>query len=161
MNKPVNPIPEGHHTLTPHLIIKGAADAIAFYKKAFGAKEIRRVTAPDGKTLMHAELQIGDSRLFLMDEFLEMQCKGPLTLGGTAVTVHMFVEDVDKVFNQAVSAGAKSQMAVQDMFWGDRYGVLADPFGHAWSIATHKEDLTPDQLAERAKGAFAKGGCGQ
>lgn len=162
MSNKVKPIPEGTPTLTPHLIVKGATEAIEFYKKAFGAEEVRRVAGPDGKSLMHAELKVGTSRLYLVDEFPQMGCKGPLSLGGTPITVHMFVEDVDAVFNRAVAAGAQVRMPPADMFWGDRYGQLADPFGHSWSIATHKEDLTPEQLSERARIAFSgPGGCGQ
>jgi PhnB protein len=154
----IKAVPDGYHTLTPHLVVKGASQAIEFYKKAFGAEEIGRAPGPDGKSLMHAELKIGDSRLFLVDEFPEMDCRGPQTIGGTPVTIHMYVEDVDAAFNKAVAAGAQVRMPLADMFWGDRYGVLADPFGHAWSLATHKEDLTPEEIATRAKAAFS--GCG-
>ena len=160
----VKAVPDGYHTLTPHLVVKGASEAIEFYKKAFGAEEIGRVPGPDGKTLMHAELKIGDSRLFLVDEWLffvdefpEMQCRGPQSVGGTPVTIHMYVEDVDAAFKRAVAAGAQVRMPLEDMFWGDRYGVLADPFGHAWSLATHKEDLKPEEIAARAQRAFS--GC--
>jgi PhnB protein len=150
-------IPEGFHTLTPHLIVKGASQAIEFYKKAFGAEEITRVPGPDGKSLIHAELKIGDSRLLLVDEFPQMGCLGPQDIGGTPVTIHVFVEDVDTVFNQAVGAGAQVSMPLADMFWGDRYGQITDPFGHKWSLATHKEDLTPEQVSKRAQATF--GGC--
>jgi PhnB protein len=153
----IKAIPDGYHTLTPHLVVKGASQAIEFYKKAFGAEELGRMPGPDGKSLMHAELQIGDSRLFLVDEFPEMDCRGPQTIGGTPVTIHIYVEDVDTAFSKAVAAGAQVRMPLADMFWGDRYGVLADPFGHAWSLATHKEDLTPEEIATRAQGAFS--GC--
>ncbi len=159
MKTQVKAVPEGYHTLTPHLVVKGAVDAIAFYKKAFGAEEIRRMMGPDGKSIMHAELKIGDSRLFLVDEFPQMKCLGPQSIGGTPVTIHVYVEDVDVAFKKAVDAGAQVTMPVADMFWGDRYGVLTDPFGHAWSIATHKEDLTPEEIGKRAEGAFS--GCGQ
>ena len=153
----IKAVPDGYHTLTPHLVVKGASQAIEFYKKAFGAEEIGRMPGPDGKSLMHAELQIGDSRLFLVDEFPEMDCRGPQTIGGTPVTIHIYVEDVDTAFSKAVAAGAQVRMPLADMFWGDRYGVLADPFGHAWSLATHKEDLTPEEIATRAQAAFS--GC--
>ena len=157
MKKQVQPIPPGFHTLTPHLVVKDASNAIEFYKKAFGAEEIRRAPAPDGKSLMHAELQIGDSRLMLVDEFPEMDCRGPKSIGGTPVTIHMFVEDVDAAFSNAVAAGAEVKMPLDDMFWGDRYGVLTDPFGHSWSLATHKEDLTPEEIAKRVQEAFGAG----
>jgi PhnB protein len=150
-------VPEGYHTLIPHLVVKGASQAIEFYKKVFGAEEISRLPAPDGKSLMHAAIKIGDSRLFLVDEFLEMGGLGPLSIGGTPVTIHVYVEDVDTVFNQAVAAGAQVRAPLADMFWGDRYGVLTDPFGHSWSLATHKEDLTPEEISKGAQAAF--GGC--
>ena len=154
MKNKTKPIPEGFHTLTPHLVVKGAGKAIDFYKKAFSAEEIRRVPGPDGKSIMHAELKIGNSRLMLVDEFAEMNARGPESIGGTPVTIHMFVEDADTVFNRAVNAGAQVRMPLADMFWGDRYGVLADPFGHLWSIATHKEDLTPEEIRKRMQSSF-------
>jgi PhnB protein len=157
MTNRIKPVPEGFHTLTPHLVVKGASQAIEFYKKAFGAEEITRVPGPDGKSLIHAELKIGDSRLLLVDEFPQMGCLGPQDIGGTPVTIHVFVEDVDTFFNQAVGAGAQVSMPLADMFWGDRYGQITDPFGHKWSLATHKEDLTPEQVSKRAQAAF--GGC--
>ena len=157
MKNQIKAVPDGYHTLTPHLVVKGASQAIEFYKKAFGAEEIGRVPGPDGKSLMHAELKIGDSRLFLVDEFPEMDCRGPQSIGGTPVTIHVYVEDVDAAFSKAVTAGAQVRMPLADMFWGDRYGVLADPFGHAWSLATHKEDLTPEEISERAQAAMS--GC--
>jgi uncharacterized glyoxalase superfamily protein PhnB len=153
MSSRIKPIPSGFHTLTPHLIVKGASKAIEFYKKAFGAEEIGRMPGPDGKSIMHADLKIGDSHVFLADEFPEMDCRAPETVGGTPVTIHMYVEDVDAAFGKAVAAGAHVKMPLSDMFWGDRYGVLADPFGHAWSLATHKEDLTPEEIGKRAKSA--------
>lgn len=129
MKNRIKAVPEGYHTLTPHLVVKGASQAIEFYKKAFGAEEISRVPGPDGKSLMHAEVKIGDSRLFLVDEFPEMGCcRGPHSIGGTPVTIHVYVEDVDTVFNKAVAAGAQVRMPLEDAFWGDRYGKLADPF---------------------------------
>jgi PhnB protein len=155
MTTRINPIPEGHHTLTPHLVVKGASEAIEFYKRAFGAEELARMPGPDGKGIMHAALKIGDSRLFLVDEFPEMGCVGPQALGGSPVTIHIFVEDVDAIFNQAVSAGAEVRMPLMDAFWGDRYGQLIDPFGHKWSLATHKEDLTPEEISKRAEAAFS------
>ena len=153
----IKAVPDGYHTLTPHLVVKGASQAIEFYKKAFDAEEISRVPGPEGESLMHAELKIGDSRLFLVDEFPEMDCRGPQSIGGTPVTIHVYVEDVDAAFSKAVTAGAQVRMPLADMFWGDRYGVLADPFGHAWSLASHKEDLTPEEISERAQAAMS--GC--
>jgi PhnB protein len=152
-------IPEGFHTLTPHLIVKGASQAIEFYKKAFGAEEIVRMPWPDGQSVMHAELKIGDSRLFLADEFPKMGSLGPQGTAGTPIGIHVYVEDVDAAFNSAVAAGAQVRMPVADMFWGDRYGIVVDPFGHRWSFATHKEDLTPEEIGKRAQTAFA--GCAE
>lgn len=157
MNNQVKPIPSGFHTLTPHLVVKDASQAIEFYKKAFGAEELSRAPGPDGKSLMHADLKVGDSHLFLVDEFPEMDCRGPQSIGGTPVTIHMYVEDVDTAFEKALAAGAQVRMPVADMFWGDRYGVLTDPFGHAWSLATHKEDLSEEEIGKRAEAAFS--GC--
>ena len=151
-----HPIPAGHHAITPHLIIKGASEAIDFYKRAFGAKELSRMPfpAPDGQVkLGHAELEIGDSRLFLADE---VPLQGGFGPGATSpVTMHMYVTDVDAAFARAVEAGAKAVMPPADMFWGDRYGKLVDPFGHHWSIAEHLEDLTPEQTKERMDAARA------
>jgi uncharacterized glyoxalase superfamily protein PhnB len=151
----VKPIPEGFHSVTPHLVVKGAAKAIGFYKKAFGAEEVVRMPAPDGERLMHAEIKIGDSFVMLADEFPEMGGgKSPEALGGSPVGLMIYVPDVDATFNQAVAAGAKVKMPPTDMFWGDRYSKVTDPFGHEWAIATHKEDLTPEQMSERAAKAF-------
>ena len=149
----VRKIPEGFHTLTPHLVVRGGAQAIEFYKKAFGAEEVMRMAVPDGTAIGHAELRIGDSIFFLADEF--PQCQSPQTLGGSAVTLHLYVEDCDKVFNRAVAAGAQVRMPPTDMFWGDRYGQVIDPFGHLWAMSTHKEDVAPDEMARRAQAAFA------
>jgi PhnB protein len=154
MKNQVKPIPEGFHTLTPHLVVKGADKAIDFYKKAFGAKEVGRMPGPDGKTIMHADLIIGDSHLMLVDEFPDMGCLGPQSVGGSPVSIHIYVEDVDTFFKQALAAGAQEKMPLTDMFWGDRYGMVADPFGHTWSIATHKEDLTVEEITKRSKAAF-------
>ncbi len=141
------PIPAGMHSLTPHLIVAGAAQAIEFYKQAFLAVEIMRLPGPQGR-LMHAQLRIGDSTLMLVDEMPEHGCVGPKALKGSPVTIHLFVEDVDAVVAQAVAAGAKLAMPVADMFWGDRYGKLEDPFGHHWSVATHVRDLTPEEMIQ-------------
>ncbi len=147
MSKPaVKTIPEGMHSLTPHLVCAGAADAIAFYTKAFNAVEQARLPGPGGK-LMHASLQIGDSTLMLVDEMPDCAgAVGPKTLKGSPVTIHLYVDDVDATVAQAVAAGAKVTMPVDDMFWGDRYGQLEDPFGHRWSVATHKRDVTPEEM---------------
>jgi PhnB protein len=147
MSTSVKPIPEGIHTLTPHLICDGAADAIEFYKKAFNAVENMRLPGPNGK-LMHASLKIGDSTLMLVDEMADCGALGPQALKGSPVFIHLYVEDVDAVVARAVAAGAKLTMPVTDMFWGDRYSQLEDPFGHRWSVATHKRDLTPEQIRE-------------
>jgi PhnB protein len=149
------PIPEGYHTATPYLIVKGAAGAIEFYKKAFGATELLRMAQPDGK-IGHAEIKIGDSPIMLADEFPEMGARSPQSLGGSPVSILLYVEDVDRVFNQAVAAGAKVARPVKDEFYGDRIGGVTDPFGHQWYIATHKEDVAPEELKKRA--AAAHGG---
>ncbi len=146
MSQTVQPIPEGMHSVTPHLVVDGAAAAIEFYKKAFGATEAARMPGPNGK-LIHAMVKIGDSNVMLVDEFPEMGGTGPKALKGTPVTMHLYVRDADAVFNSAVAAGAEVRMPMADMFWGDRYGLVIDPFGHQWSIATHKRDLTPEQMA--------------
>ena len=157
----VKSIPEGYHSVTPYLIIKGAADAIEFYKKAFGATELFRFPAPDGK-IGHAEIKIGDSPIMLADEFAEMGYKGPRALGGSPVSLMIYLEDVDTVFNRAVEAGASVKEAVQDKFYGDRTGTLTDPFGHVWHVSTHKEDVSMEEMEERAKAASAKAsGAGQ
>jgi PhnB protein len=152
------PIPDGFNTLSSHIIVQDAAKAIEFYKQAFGAQEVVRHHMPDGKTVMHAQLKIGNSTLMLGGEFPPM-CLSPKARGGTSVTLHLYVEDADAVFNRAVKAGCTVRMPVSDMFWGDRYGAVEDPFGHAWSIATHKQDLSEQQIAEGAKAAFAKMQC--
>jgi PhnB protein len=156
MANKVKPVPEGFHTLTPALVVRGAAEAIEFYKKAFGARETFRMPGPDGKSVMHAEIRIGDSVVMLGDESSAMNCRSPLTVGGTSVSLCLYVEDCDKVFNQAVATGAKAVMPPADMFWGDRYGKLIDPFGHEWAIMTHKEDVPPEDLAKRAEKAMAE-----
>jgi uncharacterized glyoxalase superfamily protein PhnB len=157
MAKTVKRVPEGYHTLTPHLTVHGAAQAIEFYKKAFGAKELRRSPGPGGK-LMHAELQIGDSRFLLNDDFPDMGAVSPQALKGTPVTIHIFVEDADAMFQQAVKAGAQVLMPLADQFWGDRYGVVTDPFGHRWSIGSHIKDLTPEELQKAGAAAMAQMG---
>jgi PhnB protein len=148
------PIPEGYNAVTPYLAVDDAAQAIDFYKQAFGAKERVRMEAPDNK-IGHAELEIGDSLVMLSDPFPQASTRPPKELGGTSVSVFMYVEDVDAVVKQAVDAGATVTMEVEDQFWGDRFGSVTDPFGHLWSVATHVEDVAPEEMAERAKAAMA------
>jgi PhnB protein len=145
--KATRPIPEGMHTVTPHLVCAGAADAIEFYKKAFNAVELSRMPGPGGK-LMHASIRIGDSVVMLVDEMPEWGSLGPKALKGTSVFIHLYVDDVDAFSARAAAAGAKVTMPVADMFWGDRYGQFEDPFGHRWSIATHVRDMTPGEMRE-------------
>ena len=153
MTSKTKPIPDGYHTATPYLVITNAGQAIEFYKEAFGATESMRLAAPDGK-VMHAEIKIGDSPIMLCDECPDWNAFSPQTIGGTAVSIVLYVEDVDGVVERAVAAGAKLLMPVEDQFWGDRMGTVADPFGHKWSIATHKEDVTPEEINTRAKALF-------
>jgi len=148
------PIPEGYHSVTPYLAVDDAAAAIEYYTSAFGAKETVRMDGPDGK-IGHAELEVGDSHIMLSDPFPQGSTKPPKELGGTSASVFMYVEDVDAVVKKAVDAGATITMEVADQFWGDRFGTITDPFGHVWSIATHVEDVPPEQMAERAKEAMA------
>ena len=148
------PVPEGYHTITPYLAVDNAAAAIEYYKKAFGAKERVRMDGPEGK-IAHAELEIGDSLVMLSDPFPQGTTKSPKELGGTTAGVFMYVEDVDAAVKQATDAGAEVTMEVSDMFWGDRFGSVRDPFGHEWSIATHVEDVPPEQMADRAKEAMS------
>jgi|ERR1044072_213334 PhnB protein len=150
----VKSIPEGYHTATPYLIINGAAEAIEFYQKAFGATELFRFPAAEGK-IGHAEIKIGDSPIMLADEFAEMGYKGPKALGGSSVSIMIYLDDVDTVFNRAVEAGATVKEAVSDKFYGDRVGTLVDPFGHIWHVATHKEDLSPEEMQARAQALSA------
>jgi PhnB protein len=152
----VQRVPEGFHCVTPHLTVRDAPAMIEFYKRAFGAVENRRAPGPDGKTIMHAEIQIGDSKVFLNDEFPDMNALSPLSSNSTPVTLHLYVEDADKQFEQALGAGAEVVMPLDDAFWGDRYGIVKDPSGHQWSIGTHKEDLTPAQIEQRMAQAFCQ-----
>jgi PhnB protein len=154
------PIPKGYHVVTPSIVVRGAAEAIEFYKKAFGAKELNRMPGPDGK-LLHAEIRIGDSIVMLNDEFPQMGATSPLSLNGRSSSLMIYTRDVDALFNQAIAAGAKVSMPLSDMFWGDRYGRVADPFGHDWQLATHKEDLTPKEMAKRAQAAMSAPPPGQ
>ena len=155
MPSQVRPVPEGYHTVTPYLTVNGAARAIDFYQRAFGAKEIMRMNGPDGK-IGHAELRIGDSVIMLADEMPNAGTRSPQSLHGTAGGLFLYVEGVDKIFNQAISAGAKVDMPLENMFWGDRYGRLTDPFGHSWSLATHVEDVPPQEMERRMKDEMAK-----
>ncbi|HZZ77524.1 MAG TPA: VOC family protein, partial [Gemmataceae bacterium] len=155
----VQPIPAGKETLIPHLVCSPCTEAIEFYKKAFGAVEEGRVPAPDGKRIMHAALRVGKSYIFLVDDFPEF-CGGKsataIALKGTPVTIHHYVENCDAAIKRAVEAGAKVEMPAADMFWGDRYGSVVDPFGHKWSFATHVKDLTPAEMQAGMKQAFAQ-----
>ena len=149
------PIRDGFRTVTPYLTLKGAAQAIDFYKRAFGAQEVERMTGPDGKSVMHAEIKIGDSIVMLSDELPQTESHSPQTLGGTTGSIFLYVPDVDAAFKRAVDAGAKAVMPPADMFWGDRFGKLVDPFGHHWAMATHKEDLSPEEVRKRGAAAMA------
>jgi PhnB protein len=151
----VKAVPEGMHTITPHLVIRDCSKAIEFYKQAFGA-EVKGVHhTPEGK-VMHALLKIGDSNLMMADEFPGFGSKGPQTLGGSPVVLNLYVDGVDRLFNQAVSAGATVTMPLANQFWGDRYGQVVDPFGHHWALAQHIEDVAPEEMERRAKAVFAE-----
>jgi PhnB protein len=157
MASKVKPIPEGYHTATPYLILSDAAKAIEFYKRAFGAAELMRFPAPGGK-IGHAEIKIGDSQIMLADEHPDMGYKSPTSLGGSPVSIMLYVNDVDATAAQAVSAGARVTKPVQDQFYGDRSGTFTDPFGHVWHISTHKEDVAPDEMDRRMKEAMKQTG---
>ena len=152
--KKVAPIPAGYHTVTPHLVCRGAAKAIDFYKKAFGAKERLRWSAPDG-SVAHAEIIIGDSTVMLGDEMPQMGATAPPTIGGTAVSIFIYTADIDKLYAKATAAGATGDQPPTDMFWGDRYAKLTDPFGHKWSMATHIEDVSKKEMDKRTAAAFS------
>jgi PhnB protein len=151
---PTKPVPEGYHTVSAYLAVDDAERAIEYYTKAFGAKEVVRMSAPGGK-IGHAELEIGDSRIMLSDPFPQASTRPPKDLGGTSASVFMYVEDVDALVKQATDAGATVTMEVADQFWGDRFGTITDPFGHVWSIATHVEDVPPEEMERRAREAMA------
>jgi PhnB protein len=153
----VLPVPRGYHTITPHLVLRNTVSAMEYYTKAFAAKEISRMPMPGGG-VAHAEMQIGDSRFMLADEMPQMGASAPETVGGSPVHIFLYVKNVDQVFAKAVSAGGTATMPPMDMFWGDRYAKLTDPFGHHWSLATHIEDMSPKEMARRGQEAFAKGG---
>jgi PhnB protein len=155
MAQKVRPIPEGYHTLTASIVVSDAARAIDFYKRAFGAVEIGRFPSPDGK-IAHAEMKIGDSKLMLSDEFSFGPTRAPESLGGTTTVFYLYTEDVDSLYNRAVQAGATVKFPLKDQFWGDRTGHLADPFGHIWALATHKEDVDPEEMKRRGAVEMAK-----
>ncbi|MGH7315524.1 MAG: VOC family protein [Candidatus Rokuibacteriota bacterium] len=148
-------MPEGYHTVTPALTVKNAPEAIEFYKRAFGAQELMRFGGPDGKSIMHAEIQVGDSRIMLGDEQPSMGCLAPASVGGPTSSLYLYVADVDAAFTRAVAAGAKVLMPVTDMFWGDRFGQVEDPSGHRWGLATHVEDPSPQEIERRQREFFA------
>jgi len=150
----VKPIPEGYHSVTPYLILKGAGRAIEFYKRAFGATELFRMDGSNGK-IGHAEMRIGNSTIMLADEHPEVDARSPETIGGTAVSLLLYVENVDQVFERAVKEGGKLERPLEDKFYGDRMGCITDPFGHKWYLATHIEDVSPEEMKKRA--AAAKG----
>lgn len=153
------PIPDGFHTVTPYLVVKGAADAIDFYKKAFGAKELKRAVDERDGRLMNAQIMIGNSIVMLNDEYPEHGSRAPSGEAKPPASMHIYVENVDTFFDKAVKAGAEVTMPVMDAFWGDRFGAVKDPFGHHWSISTHTQDLTPQQIAEAARKAFSEAPC--
>jgi PhnB protein len=150
---PVKPVPDGYHTVTPYLIVREAVKALEFYAKAFGAKELFRLPGPDGK-IMHAEIQVGDSPIMLADEMPAMAYRSPQSYGGSPVSIMLYVEDVDGFFNRSIAAGAKVQRPVEDQFYGDRSGTFEDPFGHVWTIATHKEDVSSEEMKKRFEAAM-------
>jgi PhnB protein len=154
---PVKPIPDGYHTVTPYLIVRGGARALEFYKQAFGATELFRMADPSGK-VGHAEIRIGDCPVMLADEYPDMGARSPESFGGSPVSLYVYVEDVDAVAERAIAAGAKVERPVKDQFYGDRSGTFVDPFGHKWTIATHVEDLTPEQMHQRAQQAMEQQG---
>jgi PhnB protein len=158
----VKPIPDGYHTVTPYLIIRGAAEALDFYKRALGAVETMRMAGPDGK-VMHAEIKIGDSRVMLADEVPQMGFRSPAALGGAGASILLYVKDVDAAANQAIAAGVKVLRPIEDQFYGDRSGTFGDPFGHVWTIASRMEDLSPEEINRRAEAMFkgSHGRCDQ
>ena len=155
----VKKIPDGYHSITPILIVKDGLKAIEYYKKVFGAIDKGTMMMPDNKSVAHAELMIGDSKIMLSDEFPKMKSLSPTSIGGSPVSLYLYVEDVDKTFNLAVAEGGKSLFPVQDQFYGDRHGSIQDPFGHIWSIATHIKDLTEEEMKKAAEEAFSKKSC--
>lgn len=157
VKKKVKPVPAGYHSVTPYLTVRDATRAMDFYKRVFGAKELMRMSGQDGKSIVHAELRIGDSVVMLSDELPGMStCRAPESLGGTTVALFLYVPNVDATFKRAVGAGCKILRPLADMFWGDRYGQIEDPFGNQWALATHKEDITPKEMKRRAQAAMAQ-----
>lgn len=156
MTGSVESIPEGYSTVTPHLVIRGAVEAIDFYKKAFGAEEIYRQMTPEGQAVLHAALKFGNSVLMLCDEFPKGDCNAPKSLNGTTVAMHLYVEDADRAFQRAIEAGCTASMPIMDAFWGDRYGKVKDPFGHVWSIATRIAEVSPEEINRAADAYFKK-----
>jgi PhnB protein len=154
MTAHVKPIREGYHTVVPGIVVRNAAKAIEFYAAAFGAKETNRMHGPDGKSILHAEIEVGDSKIFLADEGPGMSTRAPESLNGTTSSIHLNVEDSDAAYHRAVKAGAKPIMPPMDMYWGDRYAQVLDPFGHVWGIGTHKEDLSPEEIRRRGAEFF-------
>lgn len=152
----IKKVPKGYHSVTPSLVVKEGLKAVEYYKKVFEAKDQGIMMTPDGKSVAHAELEIGDSKIMLCDEFPQMKCLAPFTIGGTPVSLYLYVEDVDKTFNLAVTEGAKVLDPLTDQFWGDRHGSVQDPFGHIWSLATHVKDLTEAEMKKAAEDAFSK-----
>jgi PhnB protein len=151
----VKPVPEGMHTVTPHLVVRDAAKAIEWYKKAFGAEEQYRMPMPNGK-IMHAQIRIGDSVILMAEELAEMGNKSPQSIGGSATTLNIYVDDAEKLWKRAVDAGAKVTMPLSEQFWGDKYGVVVDPFGHIWAIGQHVRDMTPEEMAQAGQKAFSQ-----
>lgn len=151
----VKAVPDGFNTVSVYLVVRNSKEALDFYSQAFGAETVYRMPGPDGKSTMHAEMRIGNSTVMLSDENPQWDLKSPLTLGGTPASLHLYAEDADGLFNRALKAGCTVAMPIQDMFWGDRYGKVKDPYGHQWGIATHKEDVPPAELEKRAKEFFA------
>ena len=154
--KAKNYIPEGRHTVTPFMAVRSADKAIDFYVKAFGAKEVMQMVGPDGKTIMHAQIKIGESTICLSEESEQCGTKSPQSLGGVPISLYLYVPDVDAAYKRAVDAGCETKMAPADMFWGDRFSSVADPFGHQWSLATHVEDLNPEEIKKRQESFFAQ-----
>ncbi len=150
----VDSVPDGYATVTPYLVVRNCAEAIEFYKKAFGAEEVMRMPTPDGERVMHAEIRVGGSAIMMTDELPGMDCQSPQALGGTAVTLHLYLPDIDSAYARAQNAGCEAVMPPQDMFWGDRYGRLVDPYGHSWAMATHVRDVSPEEMREAAAKAF-------
>ncbi|HEX8088817.1 MAG TPA: VOC family protein [Blastocatellia bacterium] len=161
MSSKVKRVPEGFHTITPGLVVDGAGKAVEFYKEAFGAEVIGLHTTPDGSRVAHSEIKIGDSRIFVNDEFPEMGARGPKSIGGSPISLNLYVEDADAVFERAVAAGATVVMPMADQFWGDRWGMVSDPFGHVWSVASHIADVSQEEIIKASEAHFSQSGKSQ